>query len=168
MHWDSIAMQTDVEFRPENQAKARCFGAKAALTVEATQLIHKGVPSGWTVNLDVAPRQGESIQWNRKITVQLSDTELPLLAAVCLGYLPKVSFKRPTKGISVERQANKLFISATQGSGAAFALPVPIAQTFQVGVLVLAQLKKQSPLDDGELIIAALRGAAALYSAAQQ
>lgn len=90
------------------------------------------------------------------------------MAGVCLGFLPKAHFKRSGKGIIIERQAGKLFISATQGSGSAFALPLPIGQTFQVSSLVLAQLQKQTELSDGNLLIAALRGAAALYKPTQQ
>ena len=148
----------------EQQAKARCYAGRAALTAEATVIQHDGQPPVPTLNLDVAPRQGESIQWNSKITLQLGEVELPLFAAVCLGYLPKAHFKRPTKGIVIERQPNKLFISATQGQGTAYALPIPIAQTYQLGTLALAQLKKQAIVDDAELLLAALRGAAALYS----
>lgn len=85
------------------------------------------------------------------------------MAAVCLGYLPKARFKRSGKGIFIERQTNKLFIFATQGSGNAFALPIPIGQTFQVSSLVLSQLQKQTEYSDSNLLIAALRGAAALY-----
>lgn len=156
-------MHNEAELSPSDQPKVRCFGSNAALTVEATPLLVKGVPHGHTVNLDVAPRQGENVIWARKITVQLSDTELPIMAAVCLGYLPKAHFKRSGKGIFIERQPNKLFVSATQGSGNAFALPIPIGQTFQVSSLVLSQLQKQADYSDGNLLLAALKGAAALY-----
>lgn len=158
-------MPSETELNPSDQPKVRCFGTNAALTVEATPLIVKGVPHGHTVNLDVAPRQGENVIWARKITLQLSDTELPIMAAVCIGYLPAAHFKRSGKGISIERQPNKLFISATQGSGNAFALPIPIGQTFQISSLVLAQLQKQTDLSDSNLLIAALRGSSALYKA---
>ncbi|MCG8614306.1 MAG: hypothetical protein MI864_27655 [Pseudomonadales bacterium] len=148
---------------PSDRPKVRCFGSNAALTVEATPLLTKGIASGHTVNLDVAPRHGENVDWKRKITIQLSDTELPIFASVCLGFLPNAHFKRSDKGIIIKRQPNKLFVSATQGSGCVFALPLPIGQTFQVSSLVLYQLQKQTELTDGNLLISALRGAAALY-----
>ena len=143
-------MHNEAELSPSDQPKVRCFGSNAALTVEATPLLVKGVPHGHTVNLDVAPRQGENVIWARKITVQLSDTELPIMAAVCLGYLPKAHFKRSGKGIFIERQPNKLFVSATQGSGNAFALPIPIGQTFQVGVLRPSPRNRHQN-DDGQM-----------------
>lgn len=84
-------MHNNALLSPSDQPKVRCYGANAALTVEATPLMVKGVPDGHTVNLDVAPRQGENVIWAQKITIQLSDTELPILAAVCLGFLPKAA-----------------------------------------------------------------------------
>ena len=148
---------------PANQRKVKCFGSKAALTVEACPLITNGEMSGETLNLDVAPRERENVIWEKKITVQLSENELPIFACVCLGYLPKGEFKRPSKGITVERQSNKLYISATQGAGNIHGLPIPIGQTFHVGNIALMQLQKQTGNNDSELLIAALRGAAALY-----
>lgn len=149
---------------PAKQAKVRCYAGRSAITVEATSIKREDERYCATLNLDVAPRLGESIQWQKKITVQLAESELPLFAAVCLGYLPRADFKRPTKGISIERQPNKLFVSATQGKGAAYALPIPIAETFQMGSLALTQLKKQGHVEEPELLLAALRGAAALFS----
>lgn len=148
---------------PADQAKVRCFGSHAALTVEATNLLRKGELTGHTVNLDVAPRQGEKVDWTQKITVQLGESELPLLACVCLGYLPRTELKRPGKGILIERQANRIFVSATAGRGKIFALPLPIGQVFQVSALVLAQLQRHTGLNDGAMIIASLRGAASLF-----
>ncbi len=149
---------------PSLQKKVRCYSAHAALTAEATSIIRDGQPSVAALNLDVAPRHADQVQWTKKITLQLGEAELPLFAALCLGFLPKVHFKRPTKGIVIERQPNKLFVSATQGQGTAYALPIPIAKSFQLGVLALSQLKKQMSCKDEALLLAALRGAAALYS----
>jgi len=150
---------------PSEQAKVRCYGSSSALTIEATKLHKNNVECGDTVNLDVAPKGDNGVQWDRKITVQLSENELPILAAVCLGYLPKAEFKRPGKGVVVQRQENKIYVSATQGAGNNFALPIPIGQSFQIASLLLIQLQKQTQLYDGDLLIAALRGSASLYKA---
>ena len=50
-----------------------------------------------TINLEVAPREGEHVNWSRKIVIQLSDEELPVLCGVFMGYLPKLHLKRPGK-----------------------------------------------------------------------
>ena len=168
IHYRFTAMlnKEPANISPSDQAKVRCFGSTGALTVEATLLHKKGKACGDTVNLDIAPKNKDGVQWDRKITLQLSDTELPILAAVCLGYLPKAQFKRPDKGIVVERQVNKLYFSATQGAGNNFALPVPIGQTFQITTLLLTQLQKQTQLEDGALLVAAIRGSSSLYKSA--
>lgn len=146
---------------PSNLPKARCFGSNAALTVEASLLQSKGGTRGDTVNIDIAGRFGETVDWKNKITFQLDESELALFASVCLGYLPCCEFKRPGKGVKIERQRSKLYITASR-SDARFSLPVPIGQLFQVSTLVLAQLQKQSFVT-GEMLIASLRGAASLY-----
>ncbi|AHI32871.1 hypothetical protein [Marinobacter salarius] len=148
---------------PASQAKVRCFGSKAGLTAEATVLLKDGAEPLAALNLEVAPRDGERINWKSKIVLQLGEDDLPLLCCVCLGYLPQAEFKRPTKGISIQRQPGKLFISASQGADKCFALPLPIPQSFQLGALALKQLKQQAGFEDEQLILAALRGAAALY-----
>lgn len=141
------------------QEKVHCYGGRAAITVEATVLKNDGE----TVNIDVAPKNGNrDTEWGRKITLQLSADELPILASVCLGYLPKCHFKRSDKGIEVERQKDKLFIRATAGQGNCFSLPVPIGHAFKVTSLVLRQLEKQSSLSNS-LLVSAIRGCAALY-----
>lgn len=148
---------------PSDQAKVKCYGNAAALTVEATKLLQKGEVVGVTVNLEMAPIANRQADWSRKITIQLSEDELPVFASVLLGYLPKCEFKRPGKGIFIERQASKMFYKATQGSGNHFVMPVPIGQTFRVSSLVLNQLSAQSGLQDGQLIMAAIKGSAGLY-----
>lgn len=95
-------MSTVKPEHPALQAKVRCFGSKAALTAEATYITQEGGVPLAALNLEVAPRQGERVEWKRKIVLQLGEDDLPLLCCVCLGYLPKAEFKRPTKGITIE------------------------------------------------------------------
>jgi len=143
-----------------DQAKIRCFGGRAALTAELTHTRKDQTP---TVSLEVAPRLLEKVDWENKIVVQLSDSELPLACAVVLGYLPNVHFKRPGKGVEITRQPGKLFVRASSGTGKIYALPVPPGDTFRLSALFLGQLKRQAELSDGTLVLAALRGAASLY-----
>lgn len=144
------------------QAKVKCFGSKAALCAEATMAVKQGVP---TVNLEVAPRLAENVDWQRKIVIQLSDSELPLLCALVMGYIPALHLKRPGKGIEIERQDNKLFVKASSGSGNLFVMPVTIGDTFRLATLLLSQLKQQAGFADETLMLAALRGSASLYRA---
>lgn len=146
------------------QPKVKCYGSKAALCAEATFYSKDsgGVP---TINLEVAPRQGPDIDWGRKIIIQLSDCELPMVCSVLMGYLPALHLKRPGKGIEFERQANKLFVRASAGNNNLFMLPVTIGDTFRLSAIMLKQLTKQSGIESETLILAALRGSASLYSA---
>jgi len=160
-------MQTELSpIDPSQQAKVKCFGNSAAMTVEAVPLISKGLQKGVTINLEVATKIGEKVNWDSKITVQLSEFELPIFASVCLGYLPRCEFKRPGKGIAIERQKGpkgKLYVSATMGKGNCPSLPVPIGQSTLISCLALSQLQKNTNLNDGSLLLAAIRGSAALY-----
>ena len=127
------------------QEKVKCFGSKAALCAEAvfTSKDNGGFP---TINLEVAPRQGSEVAWNKKIVVQLSNTELPIVCSILRGYIPSTHLKRPGKGIEIERQPNKIFIRASAGEGNLFMLPITIGDTFRLSALLLKQLQKQAGL----------------------
>tara|TARA_R110001592_G_scaffold221139_2_gene475820 strand:- start:27702 stop:28187 length:486 start_codon:yes stop_codon:yes gene_type:complete len=142
--------------------KAKCFGNQAALTVEATALLMKGEPVGSTVNLELARRVADGFDWSDKIQFQLSEDELAAFACVLLGYLPRFHFKRPSKGIEVERQTDKLFVRGTAGTGKIFALPLTAGRVFAVSTLVIGQLQSHFDCTDTQVVLASLRGAAAL------
>lgn len=147
--------------------KVKCFGNNAALCAEATSLSLKDDEPGAiipTVNLELAPRgEGGSVQWSKKIVMQLSESELPLACAVTLGYIPKLELKRPGKGIEIIRQSGNLFIRASAGRGQVYMLPITVGDTFRLSTLFLSRLQRQSGLD-GTLIVAALRGSTALLA----
>ncbi|MFT6916613.1 MAG: hypothetical protein ACJAWL_002954 [Motiliproteus sp.] len=155
------------DFNPAEQPKWRSFGSNAALSVEATRLLVKGEPAGWTVAIDVAPIENRETQWPRKVSLMVSETELPILASVLLGYLPKCQFQRSGKGIYIERQPGKLFL---RGSHQAenYALPLTIGATFHFSALVLQQLQKHCGGIETDTMLAALRGSAALYQLKQE
>lgn len=154
-----------IEQHPSSQPKVKCFGKRAALTIEATMIHKAGCPPLPTINLEVAPRQDERVEWARKIVIQLSDSELPVLCAVLMGYLPEIHLKRQGKGIEVTRQTSRLFVRATAGAENMFMLPLDIGDTFRASALLLSQLGRQSGLESEALLIGALRGAASLTHA---
>tara|TARA_R110001583_G_scaffold88182_4_gene229033 strand:- start:1163 stop:1636 length:474 start_codon:yes stop_codon:yes gene_type:complete len=143
--------------------KAKCFGQNAALTVEATPLLVNGAAGGCTVNLELAKRAGSGFDWNSKIQIQLSEDELSAFASVLLGYLPKFHFKRPGKGIEVERQSERIYVKGTAGAGTIYALPLPPGRVFAVSTLVIGQLQLHFECTDTQVILASLRGAAGLF-----
>jgi hypothetical protein len=145
------------------QAKVRCFGNSAAITAEATVINKDRQAPVPTVNLEIAPREGADVNWSRKIVIQLSDQELPVLCGLFMGYIPRVHFKRPGKGIELERQPGGIYIKASAGHGALFSLPAGIGDSFRLCALFLQQLRLQSGIGDETLLLAALRGASTLY-----
>lgn len=154
-------MQREHMQRLSQQPKVRCFGDRAALCAEASSRLEEGATIH-AINLEIAPRQGGDVVWSRKINVELSNTELPLVCAVGLGLLPALRIERPGKAIDIQRQENKLYVRGF-GSDQTLALPITMGDTFRLTALLLMQLQKQSSgLDEG-LLLAALRGAVALY-----
>jgi hypothetical protein len=150
---------------PSERQKVKCYGSSAALTVEATRLGDDTLSAGHTVNLELARKHASTgFNWSNKITIQLSEAELVLMACVCMGYLPEAKFQRPNKGLTIQRQPNKLYVTASQGRLSA-SLPLPIGQVSLVSMLVLQQLLLNMRCPDSNLMIASIRGAAALYSA---
>ena len=146
-----------VGVRVQDLPKARAFGAKAALCIEGT---FDGDGCA-TVNIELAPREGDSVNWSRKLVFQATQSELVLIAAVMCGFLPSVQISRGTKGLFIERQTNKLFLRATAGSGTLYLLPATIGDTFFLSVLVLERLKLAAGCGD-DTLMAALKGAATL------
>jgi len=142
--------------------KIKCYGQSSALCAEAT--FTQGSESIPTINLEVAPKDGKDYAWARKIIIQLSDNELPLVCCVLMGYIPSVHLKRQTKGIEIRRQKNSLYVKASSGKDNVFALPITIGDTFKLSTIMLKQLIKQTGLESETLVLAALRGAASLYN----
>lgn len=147
--------------RLSQQPKVRCFGDRAALCAEASSRVEEGTTLH-AINLEMAPRQSGEVVWSRKINIELSTTELPLVCGVGLGLLPSLRIERPGKAIDIQRQDNKLYVRGF-GGDQALALPITMGDTFRLTALLLMQLQKQcNGLEEG-LLMAALRGALALY-----
>lgn len=144
--------------------QVKCYGSKAALTMDATTKEKNGLIIQ-TVNIEVAPmiNRNQGADWSRKIIFQLGVEELPILCAVLLGYAAYIDMRRDIKSIRIERQQRNLFVSGrTQGEQSPFALPITAGDSFRLAALCMQQLKMQAGNLDSDLILASLRGAAAL------
>lgn len=145
----------------QSQPKLHCYGTKAAVTFEGTQkdnadrLIH-------TLNIDVAPSQDRRVDWQRKISLQLSHNELVILAGICLGYAKDYHFQRPGKGIKIERQSGNLYLSGSAGQGKIYGLPLNLGDTARLADFAVMQLVKSSFTGSIESVLASIRGACAL------
>jgi len=136
--------------------KVKIYGGQAALCAEAICINKNGQPV-YTINLEIAPKVSEQVHWQRKILIQLSQSELPNVCSVLLGYQNEVHLKRPGKGIELIRQPENLYIRGSQGIGNLFALPASSGDVFRLSAFLLQQLKKQCGLESETMMLAALR-----------
>lgn len=141
------------------------YGGKAALCFEADQT-RRGAA---TVSIDAAdataPREYD---WQSKIRIQLTQNELPQVAAVFLGLLPGCKFsshgQASNKSIEFRRQTGKanqlMFVRVIEAEKKAKAVPISNADCFRVEALIMHQLKVQHPYLDGTMLMAMLRSIA--------
>lgn len=144
--------------------KVTCFASSAALQVEATQRHKDGVAIGETISIELCPVVNQRPDWKSKLSIQLSEDELPIFAAVLLGYLPKCEFKRPEKGVYIERQKGKVYYRGSAGAGNLYQIPVPIGKTFNMSQVVLKQVCAGISEINSDFVLAGIKGSAALYT----
>lgn len=144
---------------PEDRKSVHVYGGKAALCFEA-DITKGGVP---TIALDAAsstaPRQYD---WSRKVRLQMTRHELPVVAAVLLGVMPSCEFKNHgqdnSKGFSIERQqGGKVYIKVFAKNEGVRGVPVMAADVFYVTSLLLRQIQKSSPWLDGTSLMSLIK-----------
>lgn len=143
--------------------KVTCFASSAALQVEATQRHKDGVAIGETISIELCPVVNQRPDWKSKLSIQLGEDELPIYAAVLLGYLPRCEFKRPDKGVFVERQQSKVYYRGSAGAGNLYQIPVPIGKTFNMSQIVLKQICSGFGSLNSDFVLAGIKGSSALY-----
>lgn len=144
------------------------YGRKFALTIEA-DTNRKNFP---TVAIDAASATGVRVyDWTQKIRIQLTLKELPLVAAVMLGYIEKCEFKargEEGKGFSVEHQRSNALVRIWNGeSNSLKIVPIDGPDTFRVNALLLKQLRAAYQVSDVALI-AMLKNLAVMHSTSSQ
>jgi len=140
----------------QNQTRlsVHVYGQKAALCFEPT-LTRSNVP---TLTLDAAVARGQrQYDWSSKIRLQLTRQELPVAAAVLLGFRPKCKFTnhgdQNNKGFSIEDQGQHVFIRVFAKDQPVRAVPVTPEDVFRITTLLLRQLQSAYPwLTGGDLI----------------
>ena len=143
--------------------KITCFASSAALQLEATKRHNDGTAVAETVSIELCPVVAQKANWKAKLSIQLSQDELPIYAAVLLGYLPKAEFKRHEKGLYIARQKSKIYYRGSAGVGNLFQLPVPIGKSFAMSQLVLKQLSADLEGACADFVLAGIKGSSALY-----
>ncbi|RYY74615.1 MAG: hypothetical protein EOO52_13705 [Gammaproteobacteria bacterium] len=153
--------------------KAKAFGQKFALTLEACSELNKRENSlEHAVVIELAKANDDNtFDWLNKLNFKLLSHEMPLLAGVFLGFLPDYKIIRPAnKSIEFVRQ-----LGATNGkpgtyyvkafeSGQLYSLPLLPGHGAKMAMIVLHQLAKndEGTFDDA-FVIAAVRSACKLH-----
>ncbi len=145
--------------RPQDRASFHVYGGKAALCFEA-DLTRNEVH---TIALDAATATGpKQYNWGKKVRLQLTRSELPIVTAVLLGVMKRCEFKNHgqdnSKGFSMERQdGGKVFIKVFAKDEGVKAVPVEAPDVFFVTSLFLRQLQANTPWMDAAGVAALIR-----------
>lgn len=134
----------------KDQPKVRVFASSGALCAEAVTSA-KAFP---TVNLEFALTRGKTTQWDRKIVIQPDARELPLLAALLLGYRRSLSLSRDEKGLEIQRQAKRRVYCRASSAQQLIALPIEGGDAYRLATLVLRQLAASSHCNDNLMLVA--------------
>ncbi|MDT4852015.1 hypothetical protein FQZ97_862310 [compost metagenome] len=143
----------------QDRASFHVYGGKAALCFEA-DTTRNGVH---TIALDAATVTGpKQYNWGKKVRLQLTRSELPIVAAVLLGALKRCEFKNHgqdnSKGFSLERQdGGKVFIKVMAKGESVKAVPVEAPDVFFITALFVRQLQKGLPWLDAAGVLALIR-----------
>lgn len=141
-----------------NRLRVRVYGTKAALCVEA-DTTRQDEP---TLRIEAAPATGPTTyDWQRKLIVQLTREELPLMTATVLGFLPRCECKNHgpdnNKGLEIVHQGGHLFVRVFQKEKGVFALPVNPTDTYALAALGLRALRQATPWLSDQGVLALLR-----------
>lgn len=103
-----------------------------------------------TISLDGAPSTGpRQYNWGKKIRIQMTRQELPVVGGMLLGFIPKCEFTshgpQNDKGFSIEDQGDNIFIHVFAKDQGVRAVPVTPEDAYRVATLFLRQLRKEAP-----------------------
>lgn len=122
------------------------YGGKAALCFSADTTRKDARP---TVRIEGAPATApRSYDWNKKVSLQLTVTELPLVFGVLYGFLDRVELTghgyENEKSFKIENQGDKFFMNLSVRGGGVFAVPVPPKDTYPIMTMMLNQMVQDS------------------------
>ena len=113
--------------------------------------------------MSTGPRQ---YNWDQKLRLQITRADLPSVAAVFFGLLPKVELSNygadNTKRMSVDNQGKNYYLNMTAKGHNQIAVPISPADVFEIRALFLAQLMKNRPEIGVEGILTNLKCHAAM------
>lgn len=148
------ARQQGAQTKREYAPSLHIYGGKASLCIEEG-VNANGEPC---LFLDAANSTGpRKYDYANKTRIMFTRLELPMIAAVLLGLVPRVEYKNhgaeKNKAFSIERQDNAFFVKVFEGSKPIKPVPVGAADAFYMQSFVLGFLKKQTGMDVTEIKI---------------
>lgn len=145
------------------------YGGKAALCFSADQTRAKVN----TVRLEAAESCAiRQYDWQRKIAIQLSQRELPLVLAVFMGWINRFEGKghgeNNSKWFTIEQQGNKLYLSVNAKGQSPRGVPIMPGDGYAVTTLLMRQMLKNDPFLTPEIMLSLVRKQAELFNAPAQ
>lgn len=148
----------------KNFLQVKTHGGKAAFefSIDKTK-------DGWsTIRLEGASKLNNNTKmydWKNKITIQITRNELPVIAAVLLGFLPSCEFGNhgPTnKGFALVNQGKNFFFKIFEPgeNKRMYVCPVPLVEANLMGTLALAQHTQNFPSLSSDSALTAIRSLA--------
>ncbi|HAS0789570.1 hypothetical protein QUS15_24965 [Escherichia coli] len=155
--------QTEAQTQEQREPgmKLVAYGGKYAFQCQQSNTI-----AGWqTIQFESAPKSSSSpsdrtYNWSKKIAFQITDTELPLLVAVLLGFLPAIRFDlhgpEKNKWLEIINQGPNFYIKSGMGS-TLHSAPVTLVDASMFGLLALNQYTANFPLLSSDAVLASVK-----------
>ena len=144
------APPSDLPQHTQSDEPKRYMNIKSHGKSNAIEFAPDNTQKGWdTLRIEAAPKLGgntKAYDWANKISVQITKTELPIVVAVLLGFLPSCEFGThgdTAKLFSIENQGKSFYMKVGQASDKRMLpCPVPFVEAHLAGMVALSQYTK--------------------------
>ena len=123
-----------------------------------------------TVWVEAAAKVNDKYNWNAKVSLQLSLSELPLVFGIFYGYIDAVTLeghgKDNEKTFGIEKQGNKFFVRLRVRGMSPIAIPIIAQDTFSLMALLLKQIRRTHDLP-ADLLLLLIESVCRTYSTPQ-
>lgn len=126
------------------------YGASASAKFEI--VANRGGVSFLAVDIAGRVPSRDSFDWDKKISIQVTDREMPQLMCAVLGITPTFDLKnhglKKNKSLSLANQADKgvLYLRVTEGQ-VGHSIPISADKVFHLGVIGMKVLSLQTRVD---------------------
>lgn len=147
---NNMAPPADLQQNTQSGEPKRYMNIKSHGKSNAIEFAPDNTQKGWdTLRIEAAPKLGgntKAYDWANKVSVQVTKTELPIVVAVLLGFLPSCEFGNhgdTAKWFSIENQGKAFYIKVGQASDKRMLpCPVPYVEAHLAGMVALSQYAK--------------------------